>query len=117
MSDRFFDRPILNSPYEYPSQHWEFDESGQPTSRILDYRRRVSFITPIPSPKKHGQRTLVFDAAAQALEAEGQQSELMEVINELTKRRFDGKSSRMAAYVSGERSLSPARTHRVFFVS
>ena len=86
MSDRFFDRPILNSPYEYPSRHWELDESGQPTSRILDHRRRVSFITPIPSPKKHGQRTLVFDAAAQALEAEGQQYELMEMINELRRR-------------------------------
>ena len=86
MSDRFFDRPILNSPYEYPSRYWEFDETGQPTSRILDRRRRVSFITPIPKPKKRGQRALVFDEAAQALEAEGQQYELMEVINELRRR-------------------------------
>ena len=86
MSDRFFDRPILNSPYEYPSRHWELDETGQPTSRILDRRRRVSFITPIPKPKKRGQRALVFDEAAQALEAEGQQYELMEVINELRRR-------------------------------
>ena len=86
MSDRFFDRPILNSPYEYPSRHWELDESGQPTSRILDRRRRVSFITPIPKPKKRGQHEMVFDAAAQALEMEGQQYELMEVINELRRR-------------------------------
>ena len=42
MSDNFFDRPILNSPYEYPSRHWELDESGQPTSRILDRRRGKS---------------------------------------------------------------------------
>ena len=86
MSDRFFDRPILNSPYEYPSRHWELDESGQPTSQILDSRRRVSFITPIPRPKKRGQHEMVFDAAAQALEKEGQQYELMEVINELRRR-------------------------------
>ena len=86
MSDNFFDRPILNSPYEYPSRHWELDESGQPTSRILDRRRRVSFITPIPKPKKRGQRAMVFDAAAQALEKEGQQYELMELINELRRR-------------------------------
>ena len=86
MSDRFFDRPILNSPYEYPSRHWELDETGQPTSRILDRRRRVSFITPIPKPKKRGQREIVFDETAQALEAEGQQYELMEVINELRRR-------------------------------
>ena len=25
MSDHFFDRAILNSLYEYPSQHWELD--------------------------------------------------------------------------------------------
>ena len=31
MSDRFFEAPILNSPYEYPGQHWELDESRQPT--------------------------------------------------------------------------------------
>ena len=28
MRDRFFDRPILDSPYEYPSRHWELDETG-----------------------------------------------------------------------------------------
>ncbi|MCY4284724.1 MAG: hypothetical protein OXC65_05200, partial [Thiotrichales bacterium] len=88
MSDRFFDRPILNSPYEYPARHWELDKSGQPTSRILDHRRRVSFITPIPSAKKRGQRTLVFDEASRALETESQQYELMEMINEL-RRRID----------------------------
>ena len=83
MRDRFFDRPILNSPYEYPSRHWELDETGQPTSRILDHRRRVSFITPIPKPKKRGQREMDFDEAAQALETDGQQYQLMEIINAL----------------------------------
>ena len=24
----FFDAPILNSPYEYPSRHWELDSEG-----------------------------------------------------------------------------------------
>ena len=83
MSDRVFDHPILNSPYEYPSRHWELDESGQPTCRILDSRRRVSFITPIPRPKKRGQREMDFDEAAQALETGGQQYQLMEIINAL----------------------------------
>ena len=89
MSDRFFDRPILNSPYEYPSRHWELDETGQPTSRILDRRRHVSFITPIPKPKKRGQREMDFDEAAQALETDGQQYQLMEIINAL-RRQVDG---------------------------
>ena len=30
-SDPFFDRPILNSPYDYPKRYWELDEVGQPT--------------------------------------------------------------------------------------
>ena len=31
MSNPFFDRPILNSPYDYPRRHWEIDAQGQPT--------------------------------------------------------------------------------------
>ena len=81
--DRFFERPILNSPYEYPSQHWELDESGQPTNHILKRRRQVSFITPIPKPKrvKGAQQTLIFDEEAQRLATEGQQYELAQTIN------------------------------------
>jgi type III restriction enzyme len=55
MSERFFERPILNSPYEYPQQHWELDEDGQPTNRIIDTRRRSDLITPVPKPKKRRQ--------------------------------------------------------------
>jgi hypothetical protein len=33
MDGSFFDRPILNSPYEYPTR-WELDECGQPTARL-----------------------------------------------------------------------------------
>ena len=82
-NDRFFDRPILNSPYEYPARHWELDTTGQPTNRILDTRRRVSFITPIPRPKKGGgaQKSIVFDEEAQRAETEGQQYELAQTIN------------------------------------
>jgi len=50
--ETFFERPILNSPYERPARHWELDESGQPTHQILESRRRADFITPIPKPKK-----------------------------------------------------------------
>ena len=81
--DRFFDRPILNSPYEYPAQHWELDGGGQPTNRVLDRRRDVSFITPIPAPKKGkgAQRTLIFDEEAQRVATEDQQYELAQTIN------------------------------------
>jgi capsid protein len=30
MSERFFEDPILNSPYECPSRHWELDADGDP---------------------------------------------------------------------------------------
>ena len=52
MTDQFFEKPILNSPYEYPSRHWELDKQGQPTQEIAENRRRADFITPIPKPKK-----------------------------------------------------------------
>lgn len=61
----FFERPILNSPYQYPGRHWELDETGQPTQRIIERRREVSLITPIPKPRKHkgtaAQATLALD--------------------------------------------------------
>ncbi len=36
MNPKFFEQPILNSPYEAPSRHWEFDDNGQPTHRIVE---------------------------------------------------------------------------------
>ncbi|MGI9310704.1 MAG: BPTD_3080 family restriction endonuclease [bacterium] len=50
--DKFFERPILNSPYECPTQHWELDEDRQPTNKILETRRPADFITPIPAPRQ-----------------------------------------------------------------
>lgn len=52
MSNPFFEHPILNSPYECPMRHWELDDSGQPTQRIIESRRGAKFVTPIPKPKK-----------------------------------------------------------------
>ena len=65
----FFDHPILNSPYEYPSRHWELDEHGQPTQQIIDTRRKAEFITPIPKPRRRKgvtaeQQKLIFDEGA-----------------------------------------------------
>jgi len=54
-TDQFFEKPILNSPYAYPSQHWELDGDGQPTNQLIGTRRSAEFITPIPKPKKRRQ--------------------------------------------------------------
>ena len=86
MTNEFFSRPILNSPYEYPSRHWELDPTGQPTGQVLNERRVASFLTPIPSAKGQAQKALGFDETASALETDGQQYELMALINGLRRR-------------------------------
>jgi type III restriction enzyme len=47
MSNPFFEQPILSSTYEIPAPHWELDADGQPTQKVVETRRRASFITPI----------------------------------------------------------------------
>ena len=46
-----------NSPYEYPTRHWELDEQGQPTLEIINNRRGAEFVTPIPKPRQRRGRT------------------------------------------------------------
>ena len=82
----FFEQPVLNSPYERPSRHWELDETGQPTQKIIESRRQVSFISAVPTSKKQrgssaNQASLVFDKTARELETDNQQYELMQTIN------------------------------------
>ena len=55
MTDSFFQRPILNSPYARPGRHWELDADRQPTARVIEDRRRSDLITPVPKPKKRRQ--------------------------------------------------------------
>lgn len=59
MSERFFEQPILNSPYEVPQWHHPRDENGQPTGGPPIHRRRKSdLITPVPKSKKQkGNKT------------------------------------------------------------
>lgn len=85
MINAFFEHPILNSPYEYPARHWETDESGQPTQRIIESRRSVSFITPIPKPKKQRlqqQLSLTLDEG-KGLSSEDQRYDATSAINEV----------------------------------
>jgi type III restriction enzyme len=66
MTNPFFEKPILNSPYGYPARYWELDKTGQPTQQIIEKRRPAEFITPIPKPKKQKgaqQEALLFDEA------------------------------------------------------
>jgi type III restriction enzyme len=89
MGDRFFDEPILNSPYEYPSRHWELDETGQPTQKIANFRRRASFLTPIPKPRKQSsgpkQNSLGLndDEEKSVYDRSGQEYKTYSLINEI----------------------------------
>ena len=89
MESRFFERPILNSPYAAPVRHWELDAQGQPTGEIIEARRTAQFITPIPRPRKHkrsaGQERLVFDEGA-GVSTSQQEYDPTPVINELRHR-------------------------------
>ena len=73
----FFEHPILNSPYECPSRHWELAADGQPTQKIIHSRRIADFITPIPTPKKQKnkakQGNLLADVTAQSITTEKQE--------------------------------------------
>ncbi len=84
MTHDFFEQPILNSPYLYPTRHWELDEQGQPTQQIIERRRRAEYITPIPKPKKQKgsvkQQNLIFD---NSLSDQKQQYDPSSIINEL----------------------------------
>jgi len=89
MSNQFFEKPILNSPYDYPARHWELDEHGQPTQQVRESRRPAEFITPIPRPRRRRgsavQSVLVFDEG-KGLSTEQQQYDPTSIINELRRR-------------------------------
>jgi type III restriction enzyme len=84
MDNRFFEQPVLNSPYEHPIRHWELDASGQPTQQIAESRRRAEFITPIPKPRKRkdsaAQSQLLFDEG-KGLSTDKQQYDHTAIIN------------------------------------
>jgi type III restriction enzyme len=87
MTWRFFEHPIINSPYEHPRQHWELDGDGQPTDRIIETRRRSDLITPVPKPKKRKQKRndqaqMVFGDEA-GLSSEDQEYNPTPIINEV----------------------------------
>jgi type III restriction enzyme len=86
MDNRFFEQPILNSPYEIPGKHWELDNEGQPTQRVIDRRRDADFITPVPKARKRKakavQGELELDEDAHVSGAD-QRYKLNETINAL----------------------------------
>jgi len=119
MNNRFFEHPVLNSPYEYPGQHWELDASGQPTQKIIDNRRSSAFISPIPKPKKRRgtaaqQDFLVGEKIG--ISSQDQQYETTSIINslreELEKWRMVPDSSKWNVTPDTARLLQYWRHHK-----
>ena len=94
MPDAFHQSPILNSPYEVPARHWVLDEGRQPTDTVGEGRRKVSFISPIPTARKAGgkQAQLALDAESEALETDQQQYELIALIDSLRQELADWRA-------------------------
>ena len=90
MEDRFFTQPVINAPYSYPAQHWELDDDGQPTQRIIESRRRAEFITPIPKPRRRRgssmQQQLIFDEGKGLSTEDQQYAATAEMVNEIRQR-------------------------------
>ena len=90
MEDRFFTQPVLNSPYGYPARHWELDDEGQPTQRIIERRRSAELITAVPAPRRRRapstQQQLLLDEG-EGLSTEDQQyARTAETVNEIRQR-------------------------------
>ena len=62
MTERRIENPIINSPFDAPTQHFRFDDEGI-TDEVVDGRRPSAYFMPIPASKRRGgkQQEIVFD--------------------------------------------------------
>ena len=60
MSQVVIENPIINSPFDEPTRHFEFSDEGI-TDKIVPKRRPSSYFVPIARPKKKGAKQLSFD--------------------------------------------------------
>lgn len=90
MSHSFFEKPILNSPYDEPSFHHSLDEDGQPVeSPPIQGRRQSALLSPVPKSKKRRAKTEDENQASLALHAqdgistEQQEYNVTQIVNEI----------------------------------
>lgn len=91
----FYDRPILNSPYDEPTLHHALDDEGQPTDQPpVSGRRRSELITPVPKPRKRrgnasAKQTSLDFPSADGISSEEQEYNPTPIINEIRSRVAD----------------------------
>ena len=82
MSEASFSiNPILNSPYEYPSRHWDMDADNQPTEKINEFRRPSSLKSPIVAVRRRKSAATQGDLFAES--EDGVEYETNELINSI----------------------------------
>ena len=94
MTETFYEQPILNSPYEEPTQHHALDEDGQPTDNPpIAGRRRSERISPVPKSKKQRSKSELNQKALDLHSDDGISSEDQEYgkppVNEIRSRVAD----------------------------
>jgi len=63
------ENPIINSPFAEPTQQHELDKRGNPTGNILETRRKSTYLTPIPQPRRQTSAQLaMFDGVTEKVE-------------------------------------------------
>jgi type III restriction enzyme len=108
------ENPVLNSPFEEPTRHFEFDEDGI-TDRIAESRRPSSFFIPIPPPKR---RTKKQTAAQQSWTSD--RVETNELVNNIRDRVGAWRQAGYPGITATTRELldywsNPDRERRLFF--
>jgi len=84
LANRFFEQPILNSPYDEPRLHHALDAKGQPSDLPpVEGRRKSELISPVPKPKKEGKRARQADLDLFAEEDAEGQAYTLAIINEI----------------------------------
>jgi type III restriction enzyme len=81
----FFEKPILNTPYAMPTRHWEMDEEGRPTDRVIESRRRSELISAMPQAKSKtsGATQSEMELSTKGLEGLGVEFNVTEFVNEI----------------------------------
>ena len=89
MTSRFFEQPILNSPYSIPSRHHVLDKEGQPVDAPpAEGRRRSELMTPMPRSRMQQRRAGAGQGSLALGDREGLSTEKQEynptpIINEI----------------------------------
>lgn len=88
-TERFFKTPILNSPYEEPTSHWELDGERRPTGNIKSSRRPPSYIAPVPKPRRSIPDHKELDLGVVGPSTSTQQYDPVPMITEIRRRVSD----------------------------